>query len=173
MLDGLDLNAIHDEAARELIRRLLNLIEELTADLREAQAENQRLRDEVNRLKGEQGQPKIKANTPKPAAQDHSSEKERHKAGEHNKGSKQATIQINREQVVEVDRAVLPADAEFKGYEDVVVQDIVVQTDNVCFHKQKYYAPSTARTLWPWPPRSNAPAQPLPWTYSRRNWTEQ
>jgi hypothetical protein len=153
MLDSLDLNAIHDEAARELIRRLLNLIEQLTADLREAQAEIQRLRDEVNRLKGEQGQPKIKANTAgsavgiaKPAAGDHSSEKERHKPGEHNKGSKQATIQINREQVVEVDRAALPADAEFKGYEDVVVQDIVVQTDNVCFHKQKYYAPSTGKT---------------------------
>ena len=53
---------------------------------------------------------------------------------------------INREQVVEVDRAGLPADAEFKGYEDVVVQDIVVQTDNVRFRKQKYYAPSTGKT---------------------------
>ena len=52
MLDNLDLNAIQDENARELIRQLLNLIEQLSADLREAQAENQRLRDEINRLKG-------------------------------------------------------------------------------------------------------------------------
>lgn len=146
MFDKLDLNAMQDEAARELIRRLLNLIEQLTADLRAAQAEIQRLRDELNRLKGEQGQPKIKANTPKPEAGDHSSEKERRKPGQHNKGSKQAAIPINREQFVEVDRSALPADAEFKGYEDVVVQDIVVQTDNVCFHKQKYYAPSTGKT---------------------------
>ena len=146
MLDNLDLNAIQDENARELIRRLLNLIEQLTADLRDAQAENQRLRDENNRLKGEQGKPKIKANTAKPPASDHSSEQERRKPRQRHKGSKKAAIQINREQVVEVDRARLPADAEFKGYEDVVVQDILLKTDNVCFHKQKFYAPSNRRT---------------------------
>lgn len=145
MLDELDLNAIQDENARELIRRLLNLIEQLSADLREAQAENQRLRDEINRLKGEQGKPKIKANTAKPPV-DHSSEKERRKSRQRHKSSKKAVIEVNREQVVEVDQAMLPADAEFKGYEDVVVQDLLLKTDNVCFHKQKYYAPSTRQT---------------------------
>lgn len=59
MLDNLDLNAIQDENARELIRRLLNLIEQLSADLGDAQADTQRLRDENNRLKGEQGKPKV------------------------------------------------------------------------------------------------------------------
>lgn len=146
MLEHLDLNAIQDENARELIIRLLNLIEKLTADLRDAQADIQRLRDEVNRLKGEQGQPKIKAKTPKPPPADHSSEKERRKPRQRHKRSKKAAIEINREQVVEVNRARLPADAEFKGYEDVVVQDILLKTDNVCFHKQKYYAPSTGQT---------------------------
>jgi hypothetical protein len=146
MLDDLDLNAIQDENARELIRRLLNLIEQLSADLREAQVEIQRLRDENNRLKGEQGKPKIKPNTPKAPPVDHSSEKERRKPRQRHKSRKKAAIEINREQVVEVDRASLPADAEFKGYEDVVVQDILLKTDNVCFHKQKYYAPSTRQT---------------------------
>jgi len=146
MLDDLDLNAIQDENARELIRRLLNLIEQLSADLREAQAENQRLRDEINRLKGEQGKPKIKPNTSKAPPVDHSSEKERRKPRQRHKSRKKAAIEINREQVVEVDRASLPADAEFKGYEDVVVQDLLLKTDNVCFHKQKYYAPSTRQT---------------------------
>jgi hypothetical protein len=145
MLDNLDLNAIKDENARQLVRRLLNLIEQLTADLREAQAENQRLRDEVNRLKGEQGKPKIKGNTAKPPPSDHSSEKERHKPRQRHTRSKKATIQIHREQVVEVDRAKLPEDAEFKGYEDVVVQDILLKCDNVCYHKQKYYAASTGQ----------------------------
>jgi hypothetical protein len=41
------------------------------------------------------------------------------------KKSKKAEIKINREQVVEVDPSVLPKDAEFKGHEDVVVQDIL------------------------------------------------
>lgn len=146
MFDDLDLNAIPDENARQLIRRLLNLIEQLSADLRDAHAEVQRLRDENNRLKGEQGKPNIKPNTPKPPATNHSSEKERRKACPRCKGSKTATIQINREQVVTVERAVLPADAEFKGYEDVVVQDILLTTDNVRFRKEKYYAPSTGQT---------------------------
>ena len=146
MFEDIDLSRIQDENARELIVRLLNLVEKLSADLREAQAEIQRLRDEVNRLKGEQGKPKIKGNTPKPPLTNHSSEKERHKPRQRHKSSKKAEIQINREQVVEVDPAMLPQDAEFKGHEDVVVQDILLRTDNILFHKQKYYARSTRRT---------------------------
>jgi len=148
MFDDIDLTGIQDENARQLIQRLLNLIEKLSADLRDSQAENQRLRDEINRMKGEQGKPKVKANAPKPpvAASDHSSEKERHKSRQRSKGSKKAIIRIDREKVVEVDRASLPVDAKFKGYDDVVVQDIVVKTDNICFHKEKYYAASTGNT---------------------------
>jgi peptidoglycan hydrolase CwlO-like protein len=55
MIDDLDLNAIQDKNAREVIMRLLNMIEQLSAELREVKEENQRLRDEINRLKGEQG----------------------------------------------------------------------------------------------------------------------
>ena len=146
MIDDIDLSRIQDENARELVARLLNLVEKLSADLRDAQIEIQRLRDEVNRLKGEQGKPKIKGNTPKPPPTHHSSEKERRKPRQRHKSSKKAEIQINREQVVAVDPAMLPQDAEFKGHEDVVVQDILLRTDNILFHKQKYYAPSTRRT---------------------------
>ena len=146
MFDNLDLTSIQDENARELVGRLLNLVEKLTADLRDAQAEIQRLRDEVNRLKGEQGKPKIKGNTPKPPARNHSSEKERRKPRQRHKSSKKADIHIHREQVVEVDPATMPADAQFKGHEDVVVQDIRLGTDNVLFHKEKYYAASTQKS---------------------------
>jgi hypothetical protein len=146
MLDNIDLNAIKDENARELIRQLLNLVEKLSADLRDALVEIQRLRDEVNRLKGEQGKPKNKRNTPKPPPTNHSSENERHQSRQRHKKGKKAEIQIDREQVVEVDPSVLPKDAKFKGYEDVVVQDIILQTDNILFHKQKYYAASTRKS---------------------------
>lgn len=130
MLDDIDLNDIQEENARHLVIRLLNLIEELSADLRDAQVEIQRLRDEVNRLKGEQGKPPIKANTPKPARSDYSSEQERRQPRPRKKRSKQAAIRIDREQVLHIEPASLPADAEFKGYEDVVVQDVVFRTDN-------------------------------------------
>jgi len=145
-LNPVDLSNIEDENARQLIVRLLNLIEAVSADLRAAQAENQRLRDENNQLKGEQGKPNIKANKPKPPRANYSSEQERRKPKPRQKRAKKATIQIHREQTLEVDEAILPQDAEFKGYEDVVVQDIIFRADNVCFHKEKYWASSTGQT---------------------------
>jgi len=146
IFDNIDLNAIKDENARELIRQLLNLVEKLSADLRDAQIEVQRLRDEVNRLKGEQGKPKTKGNTPKLPPTDHSSENERHQSRQRHKKGKKAEIQIDREQVVDVDPSLLPKDAKFKGYKDVVVQDILLRTDNVRFYKKKYYSASTGKT---------------------------
>jgi hypothetical protein len=146
MLADLDLNSIADDRARELVRQLLNLLEDVMADLRVAQAENQRLRDEINRLKGEQGRPPIKSNQPQPPSTDHSSEQERRKPKGWSKGRKIDRISIDREQVVQVDPDCLPPDAQFKGYEEVVVQDVVFRTDNVLFHKEKFYSPSQHQT---------------------------
>src|SRR6516164_9208343 len=77
MLEDLDLSSIADARAHELVQQLLNVLEDVMAALRAAQAENQRLRDEINRLKGEQGVPTIKPNTPQPPPKNHSSEQER------------------------------------------------------------------------------------------------
>ena len=145
MLDDLDLSSIADERIRQLVVQLLNLIETVTGDLRAAQAEIQRLRDEINRLKGEQGRPPTPPNAAAPPP-DHSSEQERRVPRERVKRAKNATLTIDREQTLTVDPATLPPDAEFKGYEDVIVQDVILRTDTVCFHKEKYYAPSTAQT---------------------------
>src|SRR6266850_5732954 len=128
MLEDLDLSSIADERARQLVQQLLNVLEDVMADLRAAQAENQRLRDEINRLKGEQGRPKVPSNTSQPPSTDHSSERERHKPQAWSKGRKTDRIPIDRQQVVTVDPACLPPDAVFKGYEDVVVQDVVFRT---------------------------------------------
>jgi hypothetical protein len=146
MLEDLDLHSIVDEQARELVRRLLNVLEDVMADLRATQAENQRLQDEINRLKGEQGRPKVQSNTPQPPHTDHSSEQERRKPKTWSKRRKTDRIPIDRAQVVQVDPACLPPDAVFKGYEDVVVQDVIFRTDNILFHKEKFYSPSQHQT---------------------------
>jgi len=146
MLEDLDLSSIADERARELVQQLLNVLEDVMAALRAAQAENQRLRDELNRLKGEQGAPTIKPNTPQPPPKNHSSEQERRKPKTWSKDRKTDRIAIDREQVVQVDPTHLPPDAVFKGYEDVVVQDVIFRTDNVLFHKEKFYSPSQHQT---------------------------
>jgi hypothetical protein len=145
-LAGLDLERVADAEAREWLRRLLNLVEELAGEVRELRAENQRLRDENNRLRGEQGQPRLRAQTAKPAPTDVSSEAERRQARPRTKGKKRDTLRIDREETLTIDPAALPADAEFKGYEDVVVQDLVLRPDVIRFRKAVFYSPATRRT---------------------------
>jgi hypothetical protein len=151
MVEGFDfdLNGLQDlDQARECLIRLLNLVEEMAAENRTLRAELQHLRDENNRLKGEQGQPSIKPGR-KPSSgnsADHSSERERRQPQAHKKGSKVDQITIDREEVLTVDRASLPPDAEFKGHEPVVVQDLRFQTDHVRFWKEKFYSATTRTT---------------------------
>ncbi len=104
------------------------------------------MRDENNRLKGEKGKPDIKANKVTGFKKNHSSEKERKTPSQHTKSHKNANIQIDRERILEYPKSELPPDAEFKGYEEVIVQDISLQTDNVLFRKQKYYSASEGKT---------------------------
>jgi hypothetical protein len=146
MFEDIELNAIQEENARELVKRLLNMVEQLSGEVRELRVENQRLRDENNRLKGEQGKPNIKGNkTPSPKI-DHSSESERHKKRVRHKKSKKVEVRIDRKEILKVDAKQLPADAEYKGYETVVVQDIQIKTENVLFRKEKYYSASRQKT---------------------------
>jgi hypothetical protein len=148
MLDEIDLETIKDEGARRAIVMLLNLIEELKLENRQLREENQRLRDENNRLKGEQDKPKIKSNKDGKESETgkHSSEQERRKRKEWHKSSKLEEIKIDREEVAKVDQSILPADAEFKGYEEVVVQDIEIKTDNILFLKEKYYSATAGKS---------------------------
>lgn len=145
MLEDFDLNSIQDiEGARQAIFQLFNLVEELAGENRKLREENQQLRDEINRLKGEQGKPKIRANKRRSstARTNYSSERERRKPKKREKASKVSKIKIDREEVVKVEASELPPDAEFKGYEDVVVQDIKIETDNVLFRKEKFHSPA-------------------------------
>ena len=143
MIEALDPSTIEEEGLRQAFVSLMNMVENLEVQVAELTAENQRLRDEINRLKGEQGKPKIRGNNPAP---DLSSRKERRESKPHHKSSKRDKIKIDRQVLLQVDRSQLPEDAQFKGYQDVVVQDIVFRTDTVLFRKEKYYSPGQKRT---------------------------
>jgi regulator of replication initiation timing len=147
LLQSIDPGLIADEGVRQTVEVLLNLVEQLNSKVKQLEEENQKLRDENNRLKGELGKPDIKASKKRELKKDHSSEKERKTPQEHSKTSKKETIKVDREEIVFYPHEELPADAEFKGYEEVIVQDILLKTDNVLFRKEKYYSPSLGKTF--------------------------
>jgi regulator of replication initiation timing len=144
-ITAIDPKEIADNAVRQTVELLLNLIEQLNSKVKDLEEENQKLLSENNRLKGEQGKPDIKPNL-KGLKKNHSSEKERKTPSSHSKSSKNANLKIDRSEILEYPPSELPQDAQFKGYEEVIVQDILLKTDNVLFRKQKYYSPQTGKT---------------------------
>jgi hypothetical protein len=91
-------------------------------------------------LKRGKGQPETKAKNQKGFTSNHSWEKERQTPKKDNKGSKKAGIKIDREEILEYPQELLPAEAQFKGYEEVIIQDIILATDKVLFRTEKYYS---------------------------------
>lgn len=149
MFDEFDLSGIEDERLRALVARLLNVVEQLTADLRAAQAEIQRQRDEINRLKGEHGKPDSKPKGSGGSGSgtgNSSSEKKRFKPTNREGRSKIERLEVTREAIVALDRAQLPSDAEFKGYDEVIVQDVRLEAETIRFRKEKYYSPRAQRS---------------------------
>jgi len=146
MLDDLDLSGVTDPEARRILDLLRNVIEAQAGEIATLRAENQRLRDENNRLKGEQGAPTILPT--KRVAADHASERER-RAGRETprpREDKRSLLHIDRTEEQEVDPALLPSDAERKGYVEFVVQDVALRTDTVLFRCARWYAASTGRS---------------------------
>ena len=99
----------------------------------------------VNPLKGEHGRPALTPTQPAPAS-DHASERERRTPATWRTQPKRPRLQITRIDVLEVDPALLPPDAECKGNEEVVVQDIVLRPDPVLIRKAKWCSPTEGRT---------------------------
>ena len=150
-----DVASVADPKTKTILSGLLNLVETLYSDNESLREENQQLKDEINRLKGEQGKPDIKGRHKKDTS-DHSSEKERQagKGDEENNNKKTRQreaklpkVAIDREQACPIDKNVLPKDAKFKGYSDVVIQDIKITTDNVKYRREVYYSPSLGKTF--------------------------
>lgn len=64
-----------------------------------------------------------------------------------NREPKLPNINIDRETICHVDKTSLPKDAVFVGYDEKVVQDIIIHSDNVKFRKEVYFSPSQHKTF--------------------------
>ena len=106
-----------------------NLIESLCGTIAEQSKKIQELEDEINRLKGEKGKPKFNKGRDK-GRNGRSKNKTGIGAGsgkEWSNGSKLDKIKIDRVEVVRLEKEVLPEDIEFKGYDEKVIQNIVLK----------------------------------------------
>lgn len=131
----------------EALPILFQLIERLSEENEKLKAENQKLRDEISLLKGEQGKPKIRGN--KKPGKDISSEKERKKREKKKKKKSKAKkhkIKIDRTEICEVNQSKLPQDAVSKGHESVIVQEILIKTDNVEYKREVFYSATEQKT---------------------------
>ena len=124
------------ESVKELIIALLNTIEHLVQENAKLREENQQLRDEIARLKGEKGKPKIRPSVP---AREPLLPKPKSKGW--SKGSKEDKVKVDRKVTVSLDRP-LPPDEQFACYRKVVIQDIILKTDNIEYLLERYYSSS-------------------------------
>ena len=148
MLDTIrhiDPSSIEDiEASRSIVRLLLNIVEQQASQIKQQAQEIQNLRDEINRLKGEHGKPKFdKAKDS--SSKDISSEKHRGGKKKGKKGAKKPRINIDQTKYCKVDQSTLPADAEFKGYDDVIQQELSLIRSNTLYKVERYYSASEGK----------------------------
>src|SRR6266511_2342147 len=152
-MPDVNLDAITDPAARQLIGQLLNLIETLVAENQTLRAANQQVRDENARLKGGSAKPDVKPPTPAPPPHEHSSERERHTPKPRQKGRKIGMLVPTRTEHCVVDPATLPPQAIRHDTTEVLVQDLLLLPEIIRFVREVWLVPSTGVTITaPLPP---------------------
>jgi hypothetical protein len=115
-----------DDLGLDELRKLVVELLERSAALK---AENAALREEIARLKGLKGRPKLK-----PSGMETASEPRPERRAKRRKG-KRAKLVIHEERVI---TAEVPAGARFKGYEDFVVQELVIRPRVIRFRRERW-----------------------------------
>jgi regulator of replication initiation timing len=141
-----DVEAGQEGALRESLRRLLNLVERVVAENGRLRAENDLLRKQL-KLPG----PPAAAASSKSVTHDVSSEKERRQREQKppQKPDRRtfADIPVHEERICLVDPSQLPPDAQFVGYDDVVVQELRIEPHNIRFRREIWFSATERRHI--------------------------
>ena len=120
------------------LEELRSLLVQALEEIARLKAENAELRDEIARLKGLKGRPKIAPSGMEKATQPGATTKGHSKIGR--RGSKRAKLTITETKVVRCEN--VPAGARLKGYEDFIVQDLIVQSKTVLLRRERWLMPT-------------------------------
>ncbi len=100
----------------------------------------QKLKDEITELKGQKARPEIKpSNLEKKWLKGKIKGKIR-KDPDLGKRSKTKQLDIHEDKIIEPE--FIPSGSVFKGYQDFIVQDIVIGNWNIRYRKARYLTPS-------------------------------
>jgi hypothetical protein len=121
------------------VKLLLAILEQQQEIINQQAREIEILKEEVKRLKKHKGKPRIKPsqmNNDKSTNADSSNPKKR--AGSE-KRNKNAELTIHEEKIISAEH--IPAGARFKGYQDYVVQDLVISAKNTRYRLERWQFP--------------------------------
>jgi len=124
---------------------LKSFVVQLLEENAQLKAEMAALREELARLKGLKGRPQIK-----PSGMEKSTEaraKRKRKCGR--RGPKRSKVTITETKIVKAEN--IEAGARFKGYEDFIVQDIIVQPRTVLYRRERWQLASGETVVAPLP----------------------
>ena len=132
-----DIDGLSPSEQKQLVLALL----EENAEQKRVIAE---LREEVARLKGLKGRPPIKPSGMEKETSPKGGKRDRHR------GRGKATPRVSVED--EILKADVPAGSRFKGYEDFVVQDLVLRVRAVRYRRERWVTPDGRTVIAPLPP---------------------
>src|SRR6516162_7269277 len=149
----MELPEIRPEERTPLVETLLAIIRELLDRNQQLEETVLQLRDEIAILKGQKPRPKIKPSSLEsatPPSQQEAAQKEKpDKRPGSEKRSKNAELTIHRRVPLYIDD--LPPGAVFKGYEEYIVQELVIEGRNTLYLRARYLLPDGSSVLAPLP----------------------
>jgi Transposase IS66 family len=148
-----------DEVALSEVRRVVSALAEqlggveaavaaLTAENAQLKAENAALKDEIARLKGLPPRPKFKV---KPSGMEQATSKPVGRKGRKKRGRGPVRDKLVVTSQVKL-KAQVPPGSRFKGYEDVLVQDLRLEVAVVRYRRERWETPEGERIVAALPP---------------------
>ena len=133
-----EISGLSNAALQQLVLKLLSE----NAEQKRAIAE---LREEIARLKGLKGRPDIK---PSGMEQGTTPERRDMRAGRRGRGKVTPWVSVE-ETLLSLE---VPPGSRFKGYEDFVVQDVVLRVRTIRYRRERWVTPDGRTVIAPLPP---------------------